>query len=94
MEEDLQALRLPEMIYNIANSWIRGDVLGGYEDPGSFWRRKNLSEMTQEGIAFSAPYTYIEKNLADGSDLCVWIMHRDCDLKLMIHWYSRWAWTE
>lgn len=80
LNEDLHMLRLPKIIFQVANSWISGDVLNGYEDINSFWQRKNVSEMTQEELAVSDPYTYIEENLTAGSDLSVWIIHGDCDI--------------
>lgn len=80
LEEDLQTLKVPKIIYQIANSWISGDVLDGYEDIDSFWQRKNVSEMTQEELDVSDPYAYIEENLTEGSDLSVWIIHGDCDI--------------
>ena len=80
LDEDLRALKLPKIIYQIANSWISGDVLNGYEDIDSYWQRKNVSEMTQEELAVSDPYTYIEENLTKDSDLSVWIIHGDCDI--------------
>lgn len=80
LEDDLRAIKLPKLIYQIANSWVSGDVLEGYENPESFWRRKNVSEMTAEELSISDPYMYIEENLTEGSGLCVWILHGDCDL--------------
>ncbi len=80
MELDLQTIRLPKPIYQIANNWLRGDVLEGYEDPGSFWHRKNISEMTHEELSTLSPYTYIEENLTQSSSLHVWILHGDCDI--------------
>lgn len=80
MKEDLRAIRLPKPVYQIANGWLRGDMLEGYEDPGSFWHRKNISEMTQEELSTLSPYTYIEENLSQNSGLHVWILHGDCDL--------------
>lgn len=80
MEKDLPALGLPKFIYRVANSWLGGDVLEGYEDINSFWLRKNISQMTREELAVSDPYTYIEENLTGNSDLYMWIIHGDCDI--------------
>lgn len=80
LEDDLQAIKLPKLVYQIANSWIDRDVLEGYKDPTSFWLRQSVSKMTAEELAVSNPYTYIEENLTPDSDLRVWIVHGDCDL--------------
>ena len=80
MEKDLSALGLPLFIYQVANSWLGGDVLEGFDDIHSFWHRKNISEMTQEELAISDPYTYIAENVAEDGDLSVWIVHGDCDI--------------
>lgn len=80
MQEELKQLNIPQIVYDIGNSWITGEVLQGYEDLESFWSRKNLSEMTAEELATLNPYTYINRNLNENSDLSVWIIHGDCDI--------------
>ena len=80
MEKDLPSLGLPEFIYQVANSWLSGDVIEGFEDINSFWLRKNVSEMTQEELSNSDPYAYIVENVTESSDLYVWIVHGDCDI--------------
>lgn len=80
MESDLPAIGLPKFIYDVANSWISKDALGGYEDINSFWLRKNIADMTPEELAVSDPYTYIEENLPEDASLSVWIIHGDCDI--------------
>lgn len=80
MEKDLPILGLPEFVYQVANSWLGGDVLEGYDDIHSFWLRKNISDMAQEELAVSDPYTYFAENITEDSDLFVWIVHGDCDI--------------
>ena len=80
MDKDISAIGLPSAIYRIANSWASRDVLQGFENVESFWLRKNLSEMTEEELSVSAPYTYINENLPGNSGLSVWIVHGDCDI--------------
>lgn len=80
MKKDLPTMGLPEFIYQIANAWNGGDATQGFDDVESFWLRKNISEMTQEELAVSDPYTYIEENLPGNSGLTVWILHGDCDI--------------
>ncbi len=76
--EDWKALGIPSFVVKIANSWLEGDVLQGYENVASFWLRKNISQMTAEEFAAVNPYTYIEKN--DLSGLSAYIIHGDCDI--------------
>ena len=76
--EDWKALGIPPVIFSIANSWLTGDTLQGFETVESFWNRKNVSEMTAEELAVIDPYTYLYEN--DLSDLAVWIVHGDCDI--------------
>lgn len=80
MGKDVSEIGLPNVIYQIANSWIGGDVLQGFENVESFWMRKNISEMTPEELSISDPYTYMETNLPENNDLSVWIVHGDCDI--------------
>ena len=82
MDADLQALKIPKAVYQIANSWMSKDTLEGFESILSFWLRKNISEMTQTETAVFDPYAYIEENLSVGCDLSVWIIHGDCDLTI------------
>ena len=80
MGKDISEIGLPNVIYQIANSWIGGDVLQGFENVESFWLRKDISEMRPEELAIADPYTYMEKNLPENNDLSVWIVHGDCDI--------------
>jgi pimeloyl-ACP methyl ester carboxylesterase len=65
-------------VYRVANSWISGDVLSGYENVESFWMRKNTSEMTEEEMSYIDPHHYIKKNELTG--LSAYIVHGDCDI--------------
>lgn len=78
MEDDWAVLGIPQTVVNIANSWVSGDVLQGFENIESFWFRRNVSEMTAEEYAYSDPNHYIEKNELAG--LSMWIIHGDCDI--------------
>lgn len=80
LEQDLQTLKLPRIVYDIGNYWITDEALQGYENIDSFWLRQNVSQMTPEELAYSDPYTYINKNLNQDSNLDVWIIHGDCDI--------------
>lgn len=77
-EEDWKALGIPGVVIKIANTWISGSVLQGYESVQSLWFRKNVSEMTEEELAVVDPYTYVREN--DLAGLSVWIVHGDCDI--------------
>ena len=78
-DEEWAALGIPKIVYNIANSWISGDALQGYDDIHSYWFRKNVSEMTEEEKAYSDPSHYAMTN-PDLSYLYSWIIHGDCDI--------------
>ena len=73
-------LHIPGVVLNIANSWISGDVLQGYEDVHSYWLRKNASELTDEEYRDIKMTGFIEDNLTEDSDLKVYISHGDCDI--------------
>jgi len=77
-DADWAQLGIPQAVLDIANSWITGDVLQGYDDIQSFWNRKNVSEMTQEEYAVGDPHHYIQNN--DLTGLSIWIVHGDSDL--------------
>ena len=76
--EDWAALGIPRLIVKVANSWLEGGALDGYDDVHSYWYRKNVSEMTQEELDTANPYHYIDKN--DLTGLSAWIIHGDCDI--------------
>lgn len=75
---DWETLGIPDLVYKIANAWISGDVLSGFENVESFWMRKNTSEMTEEEMSRVDPHHYIKKNGLDG--LSAFIVHGDCDI--------------
>ena len=76
--EQWKQLGIPDLVFNIANSWISGDTLQGFENIHSFWYRKNVSEMTDEEFAVTSAEHYIAEN--DLSGMAAWIMHGDCDI--------------
>ncbi len=78
--EDWKRLGIPNIVFKIANSWITGDVLHGYEDIHSYFFRKNMTEMTQEEKDVVDPHTYLAENLGNGRILDTWIVHGDADI--------------
>ena len=77
-DADWQQLGIPSPVLSIANSWISGKVLQGYENVESLWFRKNVSKMTAEEKAVVNPYTYIDSH--DLANLSVFIIHGDADI--------------
>ena len=77
-EADWVALGIPAFVRDIANSWISGDVLQGYESVQSYWMRKDFSEMSPEEKAVADPHAYIGSNDLEG--LSAWIIHGDADI--------------
>ncbi len=77
-------LGYPLWLINLANSWIKGDAVEGYESSHSFWIRKNESTLSdEEKEQYSARY-YLNKNKEEKSDLNIWISHGDCDITVPI----------
>ena len=77
-EADWAQLGIPGPVVSMANAWLSGDVIHGYENVQSFWFRKNISEMTAEEKDSVNPYTYI--NSHDLSGLSAYIIHGDADI--------------
>lgn len=77
-DADWKVLGIPDIVYRVANSWISGDVLSGFENVESFWMRKNTSEMTEEDLSYIDPHRYIKEN--DLTGLSAYIVHGDCDI--------------
>ena len=79
MANDWKTLGIPTVVVDIANLWLRTDVIGDYPDVESYWMRKKADDWTEEEAALAgAPY-YIAENLNE-SDLAILIIHGDCDL--------------
>ena len=76
--EDWRALGIPQAVLAIANGWVTGEVLHGYEDVESYWMRRNISEMSDAEYAVADPHRYIRENDLPG--LSAWIVHGDCDI--------------
>lgn len=83
-EEMWKELKIPGLVRAIANSWISGSVLEGYEDVHSFWLRKNVSEMTDEEYRSICMTGFIEDSLPSHDNLAVWISHGDCDITVPV----------
>ncbi len=79
-----EELGYPTIMIEIANSWIRGEAIHGYETSHSWWIRKNESELSEEERAYYSAYTYMEENISADSDLAVWISHGDADITVPI----------
>jgi len=83
-DEDWKTLGIPQFIIKIANSWLSGDVLEGYKNVECFWLRNDTETMTEEELAPSNLYTYVNENLSGRQDLAIWIAHGDCDITVPI----------
>lgn len=82
-DDDWKTLKIPGFIIDVANSWLKTDILGEYPDVESFWLRTDVSTASDEEMSESDLYTYINKNLT-GSDMKFWISHGDCDITVPI----------
>ena len=77
-DADWRALGIPKLVRDIANAWVSGSVLQGYENVESFWIRKNISEMTEEEKTQYNPHAWIDRN--QPKELEAWIIHGDADI--------------
>ena len=83
-KSDWEAEKVPMIVVDIANSWLKTDIIEGYPDVESYWLRKDTTNLTEEDLAYSNLYTYIEENLSEDSELKFWISHGDCDITVPI----------
>ena len=88
LKGDLKESGIPKIVFTLANSWSFGK-LGGYEDYGSCFFRKNISEMTADEMKQYDPHYYLHKNAEEISDLSVYIIHGDCDLTIPLQTSER-----
>ena len=82
LEEDLKAIGLPKLVFTFANSWTFGNLMG-YEDYGSAFFRKNISQMTEAELNERDPLFYLEKNSRELSGrLDAYLIHGDSDITI------------
>ncbi len=80
---------VPNLVLNIANSWLSGDVLNGYEDCESYFIGRNYSELTADEAKIYEPAYYYGKNWTADTDIHVWIAHGDSDITVPIQQSER-----
>jgi hypothetical protein len=82
LKEDLKEIGVPKIVFTFANSWTFGNLMG-YEDFGSAFFRKNISEMTEEEREEKDPYYYLEKNRTElAARLSAYLIHGDSDMTI------------
>lgn len=79
-ESDWDALEVPQLVIDIANSWIDQKTLEGFSSVESYWLRKEFTEMTTEEYQDSDPHFYMHENLGKTVNPAVMIVHGDCDI--------------
>lgn len=77
---DWKDLGIPQIVIDIANSWIDKKVLEGYSSVESYWMRREFSEMDKEDRKAFDPHYFIDENLSRESGPAVMIVHGDCDI--------------
>lgn len=77
---DWKDLGIPQIVIDIANSWIDKNVLEGYSSVESYWMRREFSEMDKEDRKAFDPHYFIDENLSRESGPAVMIVHGDCDI--------------
>ena len=79
-KSDWKTENVPMIVVTIANLWLNTDIIKGYPDVESYWLREDTTNMTEEELAYSNLYTYIEENLRKDTDLKFYISHGDSDI--------------
>ena len=79
-DSDWKALEIPQIVIDIANSWIDKKVLEGYSSVEAYWLRREFGEMDEEDRKAFDPHYFLEENLSRESGPAVMIVHGDCDI--------------
>lgn len=77
---DWKDLGIPQIVIDIANSWIDPKALEGYSSVESYWMRREFSEMDKEDRKAFDPHYFIDENLSRERGPAVMIVHGDCDI--------------
>lgn len=80
-DEEFEELKVPKVVTNIANSWMRGLLQkSGFSTMEEAWVGKAQVDMTEEEQEqYSVPY-YAKKNLNENTELRVLVLHGDADI--------------
>ncbi len=82
LSADLKEIGLPKLVFTLANSWTFGNLMG-YEDFGSTFFHKNISEMTETERNERDPLYYLTKNREEISKrLNAYLIHGDSDMTI------------
>lgn len=77
---DWEELGIPQVVIDVANSWIDKKVLEGYSSVESYWMRREFEDMTEEDRKAFDPHYFLEENLSPEKGPAVLIVHGDCDI--------------
>ena len=82
-EDDYRAIGYSRIFADLANSWMKGNT-GEFSDPGSYWLRREVSELSASELEEIDPFRYLEKNAGELSRLSVYLVHGDADITVPI----------
>lgn len=77
---DWKALGIPQVVINVANSWIDSKQLEGYSSVEAYWMRREFDGMTEEDRKAFDPHDFLDENLSPEKGPDVMIVHGDCDI--------------
>ena len=77
---DWKELEIPQIVIDIANSWIDPKTLEGFSSVESYWMRREFRDMDEEDRKAFDPHYFLDENLSRESGPAVMIVHGDCDI--------------
>ncbi len=77
---DWKELEIPQIVIDIANSWIDSKTLEGFSSVESYWMRREFRDMDEEDRKAFDPHYFLDENLSRESGPAVMIVHGDCDI--------------
>ena len=81
--DDFRTIGYARPFADLANSWMKGNT-GDFSDPGSYWLRREVGELSPEELETIDPLAYLEKNAGELTKLSVYLVHGDADITVPI----------
>lgn len=79
-DSDWKELEIPQIVIDIANSWIDPKMLEGFTSVEAYWMRREFGDMNEEERKSFDPHYFLDKNLSPAKGPAVMIVHGDCDI--------------
>lgn len=77
---DWKELGIPQVVINVANSWIDPKAMEGYSTVEAYWMRREFTDMDTEDHKAFDPHYFLDENLSKDQGPDVMIVHGDCDI--------------